>query len=114
MTDPNQTRMDDIAATMDETESMWMHVCSNVDDDRVDMLITAMTTQHALVMEGETNANAIMSLVGFLAQQVIALHEDGEMSVESAMVLLQIGMQRGVQAYLAAKQKAGDANVKAG
>jgi len=107
MNDPTQIRMTDIASTMAETESMWLHVCNNVDDDRVEMLIHAMVEQHALVMEGETNANAIMSLVGFLAQQVIQLHDDGDMTIEGAMVLLQIGMQRGVQAHLALKAKAG-------
>lgn len=107
MNDPNQIRMQDIAETMAETESMWLHVCNNVDQERVDMLIHAMIEQHGLVMEGETNANAVMSLVGFLAHQVIQLHNDGDMSIEGAMVLLQIGMQRGVQAHIAAKTKAG-------
>jgi len=107
MSDPTQIRMRDIASTMAETESMWMHVCSNADDERVEMLINAMVEQHALVMEGENNADAIMSLVGFLAQQVIAIHEDGEMSIEGAMVMLQIGMQRGVQAHLSWKAKRG-------
>jgi len=46
-----------------------------------------------------------MALVGFLSQQVMSLHEGGEMSVEGAMVLLQIGMQRGVQAHVAMKAK---------
>jgi len=98
-------RMEDIASTMAETETMWLHVCSNVDEERVEWLINAMIEQHALVMEGESNANAVMGLVGFLARQVIALHEDGEMSMEAAMVLIQIGMQRGVQAHIALKAK---------
>ena len=105
MINQNEQRMDDIAATMAETEKMWMQVCTCIDDARVDMLINAMVEQHALVMEGESNANAIMSLVGFLSQQVIALHEDGAMSLDSAMTLLQVGMQRGVRAYLVTKEK---------
>jgi len=99
--------MQDIASTMAETESMWMHVCNNVDNERVDMLVHALVEQHGLVMEGENNADAVMALVGFLAKQVIAIHEDGEMSIEGAMVLLQIGMQRGVQAHLAVQAKKG-------
>ena len=107
MSDPTQMRMSDIAATMSETEIMWATVCGNVDDERVDWLISAMTEQHALVMEGENNANAIMALVGFIAQQALAISEQGEMSIESSMVLLQIGMQRGIQAHLALEAKKG-------
>ena len=107
MSDPTEMKMSDIASTMEETEIMWTTVCGNVDDERVDMLIQALTNQHALVMEGETNANAVMSLVGFIAQQALALHEKGEMSIESAMVLLQIGMQRGIQAHFAIEDKKG-------
>jgi hypothetical protein len=107
MNAPHDITMDDIAATMAETESMWMHVCNAVDPKRVDMLVQAMIEQHALVMEGESNANAIMSLVGFLAKQAIYMSEDGDLSIESAMVLLQIGLQRGVQAHLALKAKDG-------
>jgi hypothetical protein len=99
--------MQDIATTMAETESMWMAVCNGVDDDRVDMLLKTMVEQHGLLMYGESNSNAIMTLVGFMAQQVIALHEDGEMSIEGAMILLQIGMQRGVQAHVSARAKKG-------
>lgn len=108
MSDPTKIKMRDIAATMAETESMWMFVCDSVEDERVEMLINALGEQHSLVMEGETNANAIMALVGFLSQQVVDLHEQSDMSLEGAMVLLQIGMQRGVQAHLALK--AGDLN----
>lgn len=99
--------MKDIATTMAETESMWLSICNNVDHPRVEMLINALVEQHGLVMEGESNADAIMALIGFLARQVMALHDDGEMTVESAMVLLQIGMQRGVQAHLTLQAKKG-------
>ncbi len=103
----SKQRMQDIATTMAETESMWMAVCDGVDEERVEMLIQALVEQHGLVMEGEHNANAIMALVGFLARQVMALHDDADMTVEGAMVLLQIGMQRGVQAHLTMQAKAG-------
>ncbi len=108
MTDEQKTRGDQINQTMGEAEAMWLQVCNNVDDERVDMLVHAMTEQHALVMQGESNANALMSLIGFLSQQVLALHQDGEMGIESAMVLLQIGMQRGVQAQIAVNAMKGD------
>lgn len=100
-------RMDNIATTMAETESLWLTICNTCEDVRVEMLIDALIEQHGLVMEGETNANAVMALVGFLARQVMALHDDGDVTVESAMVLLQIGMQRGVQAHLAIQSKKG-------
>jgi len=108
MTHSMRDRANEITATMEETEAMWVQVCGSVDDDRVDMLVEAMFQQYALVMEGESNANAIMALVGFISQQVLVLHESSDMSIESAMVLVQIGMQRGVQASLAVKAKHGE------
>ncbi len=107
MRDRSQIKMSEVAATMEETEIMWTSVCGQVDDVRVDMLIEAMIEQYALVMEGETNANALMSLVGFIANQAIQLHKQGDMSIESSMVLLQIGMQRGIQAHFAVEDKRG-------
>ena len=107
MTDHTQHKMQDIAKTMAETESMWMAVCGKVDDDRVDILLKTLVEQYGLLMHGESNSDAIMTLVGFMAHQCIALHDDGEMSLEGAMVLLQIGMQRGVQAHVSLKAKKG-------
>ena len=52
MNDPSKIRMDGIAATMADTETMWLTVCNNVDAERVEMLIQAMVEQHALVIEG--------------------------------------------------------------
>jgi len=101
-----EKQMHEIAQTMAETETMWLKICGAVDEERVEWLVNAMIEQHALVMEGENNANAVMSLVGFISRQVIAMHEDGGISMEAAMVLLQIGMQRGVQAHIALKAKA--------
>ena len=99
--------MQQIASAMEESQVLWNTVCDQVEDKRVEMLIQALTEQYALVMEGETNANAIMSLIGFIADQAIFIAEDGEVSTEVAMVLLQMGMQKGVAAHLAMKDKAG-------
>ena len=70
----NIPTMDQITDTMQESERMWLTMCDQCDEARVDMLMHAMIEQHALVMEGETNANALMSLVGFMSAQVMALH----------------------------------------
>ena len=99
--------MQQIHDAMEESQAMWKTICDGVDDDRVEILIQAMTTQYALVMEGETNANAIMGLIGFISDQILFISEDGECSIESAMVLIQMGMQKGVQAHLAVKAKDG-------
>lgn len=107
MTDPTKMTMSQIAETMSETEIMWAAICNGVEDNRVDMLVDALEEQHALVMEGETNSNAVMALVGFISRRVMALHDQGEMSLEAAMVLVQIGMQRGVQAHLSFEAKKG-------
>ncbi len=96
-----------ISDTMEESEVLWNTVCNAVEDKRVEMLIQAMTEQFGLVMEGESNADVIMGLVGFISNQVIFLSRDGAMSVEAAMVLLQMGMQKGVQAHMVLREKSG-------
>ena len=113
MSGRDEIRSRAINQTMSDAEEMWLSICNNVEDERVDMLVHAMISQHALVMEGESNANALMALIGFLSQQVLQLHQDVEMGLESAMVLLQIGMQRGVQAQITVKEQKGkDLNVE--
>lgn len=100
-------RPEEIIATMQETEEMWLALCNEVDEERVDMLVQALVEQYALVMEGEENADVIMALVGFISSQALHLSQDSGINIEAAMVLLQVGMQRGVQAHLAVQAAQG-------
>jgi cystathionine beta-lyase family protein involved in aluminum resistance len=94
-------RPEEIIATMQETEEMWFAICNNVNEERVDMLVQSLVEQYTLVMSGEENADVIMALIGFISSQVLHLSQDSGVNIEAAMVLLQVGMQRGVQAHLA-------------
>jgi len=105
MIEMTRDKIDEITSTMHEIEAMWGVMCDTVDEDRTELLIEALLKQHGLVMAGESNADAVMALVGFISRQIVYMHKDGGMTLEGAMVLLQIGMQRGVQAYLALEKK---------
>ncbi len=103
----DKQQLQHVMSTMAESQQLWRTICNGVEDARVEMLIQEMTNHYGLLMHGETNANAVMALIGFIADQVLNISEDGVISLESSMVLLQMGMQKGVQAHLTVKAKKG-------
>ena len=94
-----------VMAAMAESQQLWQSICDGVEDARVEMLIQQMTNHYGLLMHGETNANALMALIGFMSDQVLNISEDGVISLESSMVLMQMCMQKGVQAHLVVMAK---------
>jgi uncharacterized metal-binding protein len=93
-----------LATNVAEAEKLWLAISEQCQPDRVEALVAALHKQFGFVMDEETNADAIMAMVGWMSRHAVQLAEDSGISHQGALMLMQMGVQRGVAAHLAIKQ----------
>jgi hypothetical protein len=93
-----------LATNVAEAEKLWVAISEQCQPDRVETLVNSLRTQFGLVLDSETNADAVMAIIGWMSRHAMQLAEESGISHQGALMLMQIGVQRGVAAHLAIMQ----------
>lgn len=93
-----------LAEHVAEAEKLWSSIADICEPQRVETLVRALEKQFGFIMDAETNADAIMAIIGWLSRHTLNMSEDSGISHQGALMLLQMGMQRGVAAHIALQQ----------